>query len=516
MLPTSAFPAKTRAVTKRRIREFKRFLFSQLHRKSVCVPLLTFIICISLLRFGDDSSSNSLRYGHVERYAPQFYWDIHTVHDAHLPADSYPSPKDLHKFISAAAKYIIRASHIAAGSPKTHGRFVYRWTLTKHGGISISKEYNTLRHSGTAYALGDACPPAKPKLPAYCHGSKTTLARAAEWLLQSAAPIGEEGVIGLWSRPEDENSGKPYAEVRSGGIGLGLISLVNGHLGGSKNVTKVLLRDVARAATDVFQQKDGVMMSYFTDERGRIDGRRVSPYYAGEAALGLLKLYEMNRNTTLRTSAVRALINMAYTGDEVEESGDKTVCDHWYLIATGNLFRDNDYDRQSVDVPDGRREREILLRHARRVARACHRRNKKRIFGNKVNANSYGSTSEATLNVLPVLLESGLDQGIGETEAGEMFCVVKRIIGAAMAMQYRNSKAGEKFGKLLDGAVSSKGELAEVDDSHRERANFDGTFRIDTTQHTLSGVLAYIRVASHPSFTNIECHNEAPLVLFQS
>jgi len=84
-----------------------------------------------------------------------------------------------------------------------------------------------------------------------------------------------------------------------------------------------------------------------------------SLYYPGEAALGLIELYELDHSRQWMEAAARALSSLAKSRQDANDIPD----DHWAIIATEKLI--SHYDRAAS--PSSRDE---LIRHARDICRA--------------------------------------------------------------------------------------------------------------------------------------------------
>ncbi|KAK1857945.1 hypothetical protein I4F81_000559 [Pyropia yezoensis] len=156
--------------------------------------------------------------------------------------DDYPPPADLASFAAAAVRYLVRAA-------QPDGTFAYEVRVAPDGRVTRSPGYNTLRHAGAIYALGDACLGGERGggLPApACVGANATMVRACEWLLR-----------------------------------------------------------VAR-----MQKPDGGFFSYM-DSNGMPNDHRVSLYYPGEAVLGLLSVYAARGEPAHLVAAVRGLEALA-------------------------------------------------------------------------------------------------------------------------------------------------------------------------------------------------------------
>jgi hypothetical protein len=86
----------------------------------------------------------------------------------------------------------------------------------------------------------------------------------------------------------------------------------------------------------LFMQKSngGFYSKYYSDGRGR-DDSWTSLYYPGEAALGLLMLYEIDNDRKWLNAAARALKYLA----KLRKSESVVEADHWALIATTKLLQ---------------------------------------------------------------------------------------------------------------------------------------------------------------------------------
>ena len=82
-------------------------------------------------------------------------------------------------------------------------------------------------------------------------------------------------------------------------------------------------------------------------------------YYPGEAALGLLMLYDLDRDDRWFHGAAKALAYLA----EVRKGETDVPADHWALLATAKLL-----SLGSVDIAPEMRAR--LIRHAVQICTA--------------------------------------------------------------------------------------------------------------------------------------------------
>ena len=231
------------------------------------------------------------------------------------------------------------------------GQFVYRrWPdgrESKQGG-----RYNVLRHAGTLYALAiyDRSWRTDP-------AQRAALQRAGRFLLDccSAPPPHRPDLLAVWSPPELEGPNKPL-QAKLGGAGLGLAALLE--------LEKVEpdftpLEDLHRLGRFILylQKPDGDFYAKYIPWRG---GRRddwVSLYYPGEAALGLVLLYERDPDPAWLRGAAAAIAYLAR-----QRAGQPNIpADHWALLATDRLWPLLD---GPVDLP---LSRTLALRHARQI-----------------------------------------------------------------------------------------------------------------------------------------------------
>ncbi len=283
--------------------------------------------------------------GHASEIARE-QWIIKQIDSLAGMAD--PVSGRLDKAIGLSAGYLVRACG-------KDGKFVYR--ISTNPKITPKPAYNVLRHAGAIYALAmyEQRRPDKK--------TRDAIARAVGFLKkETIAPMPKnKDLLGVWSR--SRISGKPMLmQVKLGGVGLGLVALLSAEKAGATTTPIDDLRKMGRCIL-FMQKEDGSFYSKYIPARGGLVGEWVSLYYPGEAALGLLMLYEKDPSPAqagLRQKwldgAARAITYLART------QADKTAveADQWTLLAMAKLLPIYDRCKQSV-------HRELLLRHARRI-----------------------------------------------------------------------------------------------------------------------------------------------------
>lgn len=256
---------------------------------------------------------------------------------AQLETQRVPSRGNVHRAIELATDYLERAC-------SADGKFVY---LVDVGSGREISSYNVLRHSGAIYALAMANQLSADKK------AGESMIRAAAFLRQNyIGPGPQAGQLAVWSKPLSRGLDGQFAEL--GGTGLGLVALAAVRKADPKAVP---LRDLQALGRFILflQQDDGSFVHKYLAKTGRVANWQ-SLYYPGEAALGLIALYEEDHSREWLEAAIKALIYLANS-----RAGLATVpADHWALIATAKLLP---YCDTTTCTP----LRERLIRHAAQI-----------------------------------------------------------------------------------------------------------------------------------------------------
>lgn len=249
---------------------------------------------------------------------------------------------ELGETIREATGYLVR-------SCDENGKFVYLANPDRNA--VIGPEYNIIRHAGAVYSLGMAYEfdPRDDVLDA--------MLRSGAFLCREAvAPVQEPGdMAAVWSDPELEG-GKEPREAKLGGAGLGLVGLMQIERVRPGFTPVEELRRLARFIVWM-QKEDGGFYSKYSPEAGGRDDKWVSLYYPGEAALGLVMLYERDPSPEWFESARRAIAYLA----RIRRDKHSIEADHWALLATAGLLRLS--EERNISLED----KEDVLRHARQV-----------------------------------------------------------------------------------------------------------------------------------------------------
>jgi hypothetical protein len=228
--------------------------------------------------------------------------------------------------INEVQKAVKRSAGYLAKATRENGKFEYR--INMDPAVKVEDEYNILRHAGAIYAMclyQERYPDKK---------MRSAIERAGNYLKnESIYPImGHQDVLAIWSKPEVNRSNNPL-QAKLGGTGLGLLALLcieNVHPGFTP------LSDLqALGQFLVYMQKqDGSFYSMYIPSMGGRRDEWQSLYYPGEAALGLLMLYQKDPSDVWFESAVKALAYLA----RHPRAGSNLPPDHWALLATSKLL----------------------------------------------------------------------------------------------------------------------------------------------------------------------------------
>lgn len=240
--------------------------------------------------------------------------------------------------LDRSASYLVKIT-------KEDGKFEYRINMDPT--IKVKDKYNILRHAGALYAMS---------MYYERHHDEnmwSAIERAGRYLRdESILPIpGENNMLAIWSIPEVNGSDDPL-QIKLGGIGLGLVALLS--------IEKIFpgftplpsLKALGRSIL-YMQKEDGSYYSKYIPSMGGNQDNWQSLYYPGEAALGLLMLYEKDPSRIWLESAYRALEHLAHS----RENSADIPADHWALLATAKILSLENNDEVPIS-------KVLLVKHA--------------------------------------------------------------------------------------------------------------------------------------------------------
>jgi len=342
-----------------------------------------------------------------------------------------------------------------------NGRFVYKRDIKSPDKKYKDDQYNTIRHGGTLYSMltyerlmnDDFLKKERIKASIYYRDNYII-----------PAPQISKTVYVAVSKPEEEHFNFPGPQAKLGAAGMALTSL-------SPLYSEDLIElDVLKGLGEfiLFMQKSEGNFSYIYD----LNAKKKNPqfkvrFYPGEAALGLLYLYEVDPQEKWLNASKKALL---YRAKNRQNLGDDIIFDHWCMLATEKLFSIENNGLYPA-------EKKLLQSH-------CIQ-----------NANS----------IMPKQILDKKHKYYGNFEGGFGPCDIGTIMEGMAAIYnsiddeqtkekiMKSMKAGNEF---LSNTQIKKGSLKGGLPMHENWQDSDAApnasiIRIDTVQHVLAGWVAY-------------------------
>lgn len=366
-------------------------------------------------------------------------------------------------------KAIHRSAHYLTASVKKDGMFIYR--INMDATRRVKKKYNILRHAGTIYSMSMyyRLNPDADVLSA--------IKKAGRYLQTDAMrPLPEnDAITAIWSDPKVNQSGKAL-QAKLGGAGIGLVALLSIE---SIHPGFTPLSDLqALGRFVVFMQKENgdFYSKYIPSTGGRMDNWR-SLYYPGEAALGLVMLYELDPKINWLQAAINALAYLA----RHRESKATVPADHWALLATDKALSITSLGGLSVP-------RNLLINHAVQISEAILQ---DQIENHEKPEYNGGFSNDGRTTPTATRLE-GLQAALNFLPADHE--IRKRIDAAVSRGISFLLRAQVNEGKFI-GAFPRA--TQKLDDSFSGAAKFNRRateVRIDYVQHALSAMIQYLHL----------------------
>ncbi len=371
------------------------------------------------------------------------------------------APEKLSKAINLSAQYLIR-------SCDNEGKFVYR--VNTNPDVVPAPKYNILRHAGTIYALADYADKFNsPRATAACK-------RATEYLKKhTISPLDEDtSILAVWTYPEMSGKKAPV-QAKLGAAGLALVAFLSVEKIAPETTPVEYMRRIGRFIL-FMQKKDGSFYSkYIPSQGGRADKWK-SLYYPGEAALGLLMLYEIDPREEWLKGAVSAISYLA----SVRSGKSDVDADHWALLASAKL----------LDIGKKRRKKipqRIIIKHAEQICISILKDSNKcgpdspgyGAFGSDARTTPTATRLEGLLaakRFIPAEKEILLEQMTRVTDLGILFLCRSQIVS----------------GTYIGGMPRALEPLPYVHPLFNVTFNRRATeVRIDYVQHALSAMMDY-------------------------
>lgn len=188
-----------------------------------------------------------------------------------------------------------------------------------------------MRHAGTLLALAEYHAEFAPS-----REQRIAIQAAFGFLRSCCLRPSRDGAhdLALWSAPEVVGGQRSYPVAKLGGAGLALAAKARWRPMDPNGVQMAEMQALGNFILSM-QRADGLFRSLHALDKGRHDPSWESLYYSGEAAPGLVLLYELDGDTRWLEGAVDALLALA----REREGHAMPPPDHWALVATARLQR---------------------------------------------------------------------------------------------------------------------------------------------------------------------------------
>jgi hypothetical protein len=344
------------------------------------------------------------------------------------------------------------------------GMFNYWVNLNED--VKMSTRYNALRHAGSIYALCQ-----------YYQDSTElsgSLAIASRLLKDKfIAPVySNDGVLAVWSTPETTmNVSVPQAKL--GGAGLGLVALLSFEKLNPGSTDLQILEGLGRFIF-FMQKEDGSFYSKFIPATGGLNDEWTSLYYPGEAALGLIMLYDHADDEVWLNCAIKALSFLAASRAEDEQ----LPADHWALLATAKLF-----ELKGAEMSNGTKD--LLMKHALQVCRSIVN---EQLVDSHVDEFIGGFTYDGRTTPTATRLEGLLATLEWLSEDHPDYSSIEASIHLGMKFLLRAQITEGEFAGGFPRAVKLAPNWVDGAEKFNQRAT---EIRIDYVQHALSAMIQY-------------------------
>lgn len=223
------------------------------------------------------------------------------------------------------------------------GRFNYRKNVDAEIKYN-NKIYNSLRHAGILYSMY------MYEVAGYPETYKHDRYRACEYFIKRYIKKIDDKCYVVVSSPKEEQINMPIA--KSGAAGIALAALSN--LYKDKRIQIDILRGLGEFILSM-QNDEGNIFAYYDLKSKSINKEAEAIYYTGEAAFGLMHLYEIDSNTKWLYSAKKGLLYLAKSRKPLEMN---IPFDYWSIMAVEKLFN-------TGNVSDD--ERRILMEYVEQM-----------------------------------------------------------------------------------------------------------------------------------------------------
>ena len=246
---------------------------------------------------------------------------------------------------------IDQAAYYLVTNIQSNGMFRYR--INTNTTVKVKPKYDIAHHAGCIHALSRYYQ-RRPSDITY-----RAIESAGKYLCKEAIrPIpGESDILAVWSRPDIDNTTKPL-QAKLGGTGLGLVALLSIESFYCDLITLEQLRALGRFIIYMQREAGDFYPQYVPVASGRTD-KWQSSCYPGEAALGLMMLYERDPSISWLTSAYSALAYLARSQERIASIST----DYWALLAIEKILSQHHPEQSFVS-------KELLVNYAIKICEA--------------------------------------------------------------------------------------------------------------------------------------------------
>ncbi len=337
-----------------------------------------------------------------------------------------------------------------------NGRFKYRNNVDTD--IKYDNDtYNSLRHAGTLYSLYQY---EKLGFENKYHDLRIL---SSKYFIERYIKQIDNTKYAVLSIPDEEGMKIPIA--KSGAAGIALCALANLY---SENVVDLeILRGLGEFLLWM-QSKEGNIYAYYDFDKKEINKEAEAIYYTGEAAAGLIYLYEIDSQQKWLDGAKKALFYLQRTQNQ---SNLDSIFDHWAVFAIEKLTEANLLVSQEYQLLKDYAEKMALPMLTAQIT------NKNHIY--------YGALKD---NIRPCSLGT-IMEGLASiyfcTDSEKLKMVIyKSLALGCMFLSRTQVKIGENAGGLPNSANWVKPGVSPN----------AGVIRIDNVQHVITAWLKFQKI----------------------
>ncbi len=258
-------------------------------------------------------------------YIPTIFLTLVAIFVSVLYKDSkkhtHENTKDLPYFqeISVSMGYIER-------NLLEDGRFQYRRNVDSE--ITYENTtYNSLRHAGVLYSMY------MYEKYGFINKYKDARIKSSKYFIDRYVKQLDDGKYCVISIPEEEQLRIPIA--KSGAAGVGLCALAN--LYKENQIDLKILQGIGDFILSL-QNSEGNIYAYYNLKTNEIDKEAEAIFYPGEAAAGLMYLYEVDPQEKWLNAVKKTILYIANSRKSMELS---VPFDHWSVLVIEKLFAAN-------------------------------------------------------------------------------------------------------------------------------------------------------------------------------